>query len=123
MTKGFVSGSVLAGLLFAAAPAAAQGLEGLHSQRMEGGRLCFSEHTHVGTGSGSTRQAAEREAAGSWTGFTDLEYGGLWASYRLSASKTMSCSQAGGTWSCTTESRPCRPAGGGGAARRRPAKS
>ena len=51
----------IAGLSLAALPALAQssGLEGLHDQRHEGGRVCFSDHFHDGSGSGANRKQAE----------------------------------------------------------------
>ena len=116
MKNAMYVGAALAGFLFlGVGSASAQGLDGLHDQRVEGGKVCFSEHSHAGNGSGATRAAAERDAAGSWEGFTALEYGNLWGSFRLAAGKTMNCSQSGGSWSCYTEARPCRPAGGSGA--------
>ena len=79
-----------------------------HAARLEGGRVCYSEHAHYGSGSGNSRQAAERSAAGSWASFTDFEYGSAWANYGKAAGKNMSCSQSGGSWSCSVEARPCR---------------
>ena len=79
-----------------------------HESRLEGGRVCYSEHAHYGSGSGNSRQAAERAAAGSWASFTDFEYGSVWANYAKAAGKNMSCSQSGGSWSCSVEARPCR---------------
>ena len=94
--------------------ASAQGLDGLHDQRAEGGRWCMSDHFHYGSSSGqSTRAAAEREAASSWGGFTAWEYGNEWGSLRIAASRKMSCSQFGGSWGCEIEARPCRPMVGG----------
>ena len=104
--------------MVAALPAAAQGLDGLHDQRAEGGRWCMSDHSHAGSGSGSTRQAAERDAISNYAGFTAWEYGNNWGSYALAAGKSMSCSQGGGSWSCSLEARPCRPMSGGSGARR-----
>lgn len=79
-----------------------------HESRLEGGRVCYSEHAHYGSGSGNSRQAAERSAIGSWAGFTDFEYGSAWANFSKAAGKRMSCSQSGGSWSCSLEARPCR---------------
>ncbi len=79
-----------------------------HESHLEGGRVCYIEHAHYGSGSGSSRQAAERSAIGSWAGFTDFEYGSAWANYSKAAGKRMSCSQSGGSWSCSLEARPCR---------------
>jgi hypothetical protein len=104
----------VAALMGAGAPAAwAQetGLSDIHAQRLEGGRVCMTEHFHYGSGNGlPSRKAAEAEAIASWVGFTAWEYGDPWGSYRIAASRTMKCAQAGGTWSCETEARPCRRA-------------
>ena len=79
-----------------------------HASRLEGGRVCYSEHAHHGSGTGNTRQAAERSAIGSWAGFTDFEYGSAWANFSKAAGKRMSCSQSGSGWDCSLEARPCR---------------
>ena len=119
MLRRMFTGFVFAAVAIAGAGAAsAQGLDGLHDQRVEGGRVCMSDHTHAGSGSGATRQLAEREAAASYTSFTALEYGDAWGSWRLAAGRTTNCSQSGGSWSCSIEARPCRPGGGGKVARR-----
>jgi hypothetical protein len=98
--------------------ASAQGLEFLHDQRVEGGRVCMTDHFHYGSSGGqSTRAAAEREAISSWSGFTAWEYGNHWGSWRIAASKRMSCSQLTGTWGCQVEARPCRPQVGSGKSR------
>lgn len=108
-----ISASVF-GLVLAAAqwagPVSAQGLDFLHDQRVEGGRVCMTDHFHHGTSGGQpTRATAEREAIASWAGFTAWEYGNQWGSWRIAASKRVSCSQLTGTWGCQVEARPCRP--------------
>jgi hypothetical protein len=91
-------------------PVAAQGLEFLHAQRVEGRKVCFTEHIHYGSSTAqANRKAAEANAVGSWADFTILEYGGAWGSWRLAASKGMKCGSSGGGWSCSVEARPCRP--------------
>jgi hypothetical protein len=97
-------------MLGASAPVLAQdsGLVGLHDKRREGGRLCMSDHFHDGAGSGATRKAAEAGAIRNWVEFTAWEYGGAWGSYSNAASKSMRCSNSGGSWSCSTSARPCR---------------
>jgi hypothetical protein len=84
------------------------GLAGMHSWVRVGGRTCMLDHFHDGSGSGSTRAAAQRAAIRSWIDFTAWEYGGRWASYGASLSKRMSCSGGPGNYSCSTSSRPCR---------------
>jgi hypothetical protein len=88
------------------------GLDSLHEQVRVAGKICMLDHFHSGSSAGqSSRKQAEVEAVASWASFTAFEYGNNWGSYRLSESKRMSCSQSGGGWSCTVESRPCKPAG------------
>ena len=111
--------SVLIGLAGAAmlssGSASAQGLEFLHEQRAEGGRICFTDHFHYGSSSGeASRAAAERSAISSWAGFTALEYGNNWGSWRIAANRKMACSQSGAGWGCEAEARPCKPAFGRG---------
>ena len=120
----FVASAIGIGFMaIAAQPAMAQGLDGLHDQRAEGGRWCMSNHPHAGAGSGPTRQAAERDAAANYSSFTAWEYGNSWGSWSLAAGKAANCVQSGTSWSCNIEARPCRPiSGGGGTARRARAK-
>lgn len=106
---GFAAGALLSTSL--ASTASAQGLEFLHSHRVEGGRVCFADHFHAGSSSGETsRAAAERAAIASWVGFTALEYGNLWGRWSLAASKSVNCSRSVG-WGCQVEARPCRMGG------------
>lgn len=86
--------------------------EALHDLRMEGGRLCMSDHFHYGSSNGgANRKSAETEAIRSWADFTAFEYGNAWADYRIAASKTMKCSGGAGTsWSCSVEARACKRA-------------
>lgn len=89
----------------------------LHAQRVEGGRVCLSDHFHYGSSSNQpTRKQAEAEAISSWASFTDFEYGRSWADFRIAASRGMNCQQTGSGWSCNLEARPCKR---GGAARKR----
>ncbi|HEX7074293.1 MAG TPA: hypothetical protein VF226_09655 [Hyphomicrobiaceae bacterium] len=86
------------------------GLASIHEQRREGNRICMSSHFHNGSSSGQkTRKLAEAAAIKDWAGFTAWEYGTIWAHYKLAASKSMNCSEEGGTWRCQLEARPCRP--------------
>lgn len=105
-----ITGILLAGsITLLASPVLAQGLEALHDQRVEGRKVCFSDHFHYGSSNGQpNRKAAEASAIASWAGFTDLEYGSAWASWRLAASKGVNCTPSGGAWSCSIEARPCR---------------
>lgn len=111
----YIAAGFACGVVLSAGPAWAQGMgmDGLHAQVRIGGKVCMVDHFHNGASSGkATRKAAEAEAIGSWASFTAWEYGDNWGSWRLSESKSMNCGQSGGSWACTIESRPCRPAGG-----------
>jgi hypothetical protein len=78
-----------------------------HDLRREKGKTCMSDHWHYGSGSGSSRKAAENDAIKSWSSFTALEYGSDWARFSRAASRSLSCSQSG-DWSCQLEARPCK---------------
>lgn len=81
----------------------------LHSVRREGGRLCLVDHWHYGSsGTETSKAAAQRAAIRSWSDFTDLEYGSVWARFNRAASRKMGCSPKGGGWQCDVEARPCR---------------
>jgi hypothetical protein len=111
----YVAAGLACGLALSAEAAWAQGmgLDGLHAQARVGNKICMIDHFHNGASSGkASRKAAEAEAIAAWAGFTAWEYSGAWGSWRLSESKSMNCGQSGGSWGCTIESRPCRPAGG-----------
>ena len=105
-------------VLTGAGPSFAQSLSDLHSQRVEGGRVCMSDHFHHGSSSGQpNRAAAERSAIENWSGFTAWEYGNNWGSWRIAGSRKVECSQSGSGWACSVEARPCRPQIGGRAKR------
>src|SRR5919206_2909201 len=75
------------------------GLDAIHSQRREGGRVCFADHFHYGSSYNvGSRRAAELTAVRSWADLTVLEYGSSWGSYRLAASKSMRCGRGSGLW-------------------------
>ncbi|WP_072396655.1 hypothetical protein [Hyphomicrobium sp. CS1GBMeth3] len=80
----------------------------MHDLRREGGRTCFTDHYHYGSGSGKTKAAAQKAAIGSWASFTDFEYGSDWARFSRAASKGISCSQGGGSIDCQIQARPCK---------------
>ena len=56
-------------------PAAADqtGLHATHDLRKEGGRTCFTDHWHYGSGKGSSKKAATADAISGWASFVDLE--------------------------------------------------
>jgi len=102
-----------AGVLVFAAPVMADetGLAAMHDQRRERGRICFVDHYHYGSSAGQpSKRAAIVMAVKSWAGFTDFEYGSLWAHWGRAASKKVKCGQTGigGPWSCDISARPCR---------------
>lgn len=101
-TRVFVAGLVL-GSASLAARADDNGLAYMHDLR---GR-CFADHFHYGTGSGGSRAAAMRDAIGSWSSFTDFEYGSDWARWSRATSKQASCSRSGSGYSCEISARPC----------------
>ena len=103
--------SAAAVLTLASLPAVAQstGLDGLHDKRREGGRVCFTDHFHDGSGSGANKKQAEIAAIQSWSDFTSWEYGAAWGSFRNAASKSLKCSGTPGSMTCSVSARPCRP--------------
>ena len=114
-----VFASILAAAAIALAPLAAKahstrgehGLAGMHKLHMEKGRLCMADHPHFGqTGSWPTLKMARAKAVKSWSGFTRLEYGDAWASFRVAVAKKFDCSPTAGArgqaWTCTVEARP-----------------
>jgi hypothetical protein len=81
----------------------------MHDLRKEGGRTCFTDHFHYGSGTGATKAAAQKAAIGSWASFTDFEYGSDWARFSRAAGKGMTCSRTGsGGYDCQIEARPCK---------------
>ena len=94
------------------------GVASIHEWRRFGDKTCFVDHTHEGSGSGSSQKAAMGEAIDSWQQFTALEYGTDWGSYARSINKTANCSQASGGFSCHVESIPCMSGSGGRPVRR-----
>jgi len=86
------------------------GLAASHDLRMEGNRICFSDHYHYGSSmGGKTKRAAEIEAIKSWAGFVAFEYGNDWANFAKSGSKSMKCNAPyQGSWSCDLSARPCK---------------
>jgi hypothetical protein len=100
--------TVIVGAGALAAAADDSGLAYSHDLRREGGRKCFLDHYHYGSGSGPSRAAAQKDAIASWVGFTDFEYGSDWAHYGRAASKRISCSSSGSGFECQIEARPCK---------------
>lgn len=84
------------------------GLDSMHEQRREAGRVCMSDHFHYGSGAGRTKPIALADAISSWQSFTDFEYGGRWASWKRSASKEIKYASTPQGFAADISSRPCR---------------
>ena len=61
--------------------AAETGFAGIHPWSKVGKKTCLVGHQHAGSGSGNSLKEAQSRAIGSWSSFTDLEYGDSWANY------------------------------------------
>lgn len=93
--------------------AANAGLDKLHKQRVEGGRVCFIDHWHYkASGAWPSKAEAQAAASKSWSRFTGAEYGPQWGDLRNAAEVGMECGSVAGhrgpTWSCNLKARPCR---------------
>jgi hypothetical protein len=110
--KGIVKAlAAVAAVCAVSAPALADdtGFAYTHDLRREGGRTCFTDHYHYGSGAGATKAVAQKEAIGSWASFTDFEYGSDWARFSRAASKGINCSRTGsGGFDCQIQARPCK---------------
>ena len=84
------------------------GFDSIHATMRVGGKTCFIDHSHGGSGNGASRQVAEAQAIKSWYGYTAGEYGSDWANINKAIKKSMRCSQSGGSWSCDVDATPCR---------------
>lgn len=100
--------AVLLGASVAPLMAYETGFSNMHSQARVGNKQCMTTHFHYGSGTGTTQQAAQREAISSWQSFTDFEYGSAWASFRNAAARAQSCNRGGSGFSCQVEGRPCK---------------
>ena len=104
-----VSACVVAFATTGTAMAGDNGLAGIHDLRREGRKLCMSDHFHNGNSAGQASKAIALNAAiSSWAGFTELEYGSDWASFKKAASKQVTCTQSGAGWGCDINARPCK---------------
>ena len=100
--------AVAAAVVATVANADVTGFDAMHTQARVGNKMCMTDHWHYGSGSGSTKAAAQKDAISSWQSFTDFEYGSDWARFSKAVAKKVSCSQSGGSYSCQVEARPCR---------------
>ena len=80
----------------------------LHSTMRVGGKMCFTDHSHSGSGTGASRKIAEMQAINSWASFTAFEYGSDWSKLGKAVKKSMNCSGGGSNWSCSLEATPCK---------------
>lgn len=94
--------------LHSAAHADNTGFDSIHSQVRIGGKTCFADHSHGGSGSGATRKIAEMQAIKSWYGYTAGEYGSDWANIGKAVKRSMTCSGSGNNYTCDVEATPCR---------------
>lgn len=84
------------------------GLAASHALRKEGGKTCFTDHYHSGSGDGATKDAARAVAARDWAGFVDFEYGSDWARFSRAASVSVKYTKAEKGWTAWIEARPCK---------------
>ena len=84
------------------------GFASIHALVRAGGRTCFADHSHSGSGAGANRQMAEMQAIRSWYSFTAGEYGSDWANINKAIRKSMRCTGPAGGWSCDVEATPCK---------------
>lgn len=99
---------VLGVFVSTAAAADDTGVASMHTFVKSGGKTCFADHAHSGTGDGVTKAAAEAAARKEWYAYTAGEYGTDWASWAKSAAKKVTYTKAEKGWSATVESRPCK---------------
>lgn len=102
----------LAALLAAGIPAQA-GLDKLHRQAVEDGRVCMTSHRHfTSSGAWPSEAMARATATRRWESFTAAEYGRAWGSLTNAASVTWKCGESKGRrglqFSCELSARPCR---------------
>lgn len=108
-----ISGCWIAGIVVAVAlPAQAfadeTGLASSHDLVKSGGRLCFADHVHSGSGDGASKEGARSAAIRAWADFVDLEYGSSWAHFSVAAGAKTKYIKAEKGWNATVEARPCR---------------
>lgn len=104
-----VSAAVICALLLSA-PARADdtGFASSHDLRKEKGKLCMSDHDHLGTADGKTKPAAKAAAVKVWETYTAFEYGSDWARYSRAAPVSTEYTKAETGWTAVVTSRPCK---------------
>jgi hypothetical protein len=103
-----IAAAGLAGCLSAQVMADDTGLASSHTLRKEGGKTCFTDHYHSGSGDGATKDAARAVAARDWAGFVDFEYGSDWARFSRASSISVKYTKAEKGWTAWIEARPCK---------------
>ncbi len=85
------------------------GLSALHTKVRIGNRLCYTSHLHHGSGTGTSKRAAIRQAIKTWSSFTVWEYGSDWGRFSRAAGKSADCTVSGSRgWRCNVKARACR---------------
>jgi hypothetical protein len=97
-------------LAFGTASAAADdtGFATSHSMVKVGGKSCFADHAHSGSGDGKTKGVALQAALKSWWEYTAGEYGSDWARWGKSAGQVVKYTKTESGWSAYVQSRPCK---------------
>lgn len=103
-----IAATGLAGCLSVQVMADDTGLASSHTLRKEGGKTCFTDHYHSGSGDGATKDAARAVAARDWAGFVDFEYGSDWARFSRASSISVKYTKAEKGWTAWIEARPCK---------------
>lgn len=84
------------------------GLASSHTLRKEGGKTCFADHVHSGSGDGLTKDAARAAGVRAWADFVDFEYGSNWARFSKASGVSVRYTKAEKGWTAWVEARPCR---------------
>ena len=98
-------------LIPGAARADSGGMANLHDQARYGNRVCFTDHTHSGSGSSYVKAAAIADAKRAWSDFVVFEYGGEWGSFEKAVNQSVTCGGLSSSYQCTASANACRPAG------------
>lgn len=84
------------------------GFAGSHTWRKEGGRTCFADHVHSGSGEGATKETARAVAARDWANFVNFEYGSDWARFSKASGVSVRYTKAEKGWTAWIDGRPCK---------------
>lgn len=103
--------ALAATLIPGAARADSGGLANLHDQARYGNRVCFTDHTHSGSGNSQRKAAAIADAKRAWSDFVVFEYGDEWGSFEKAVNQSISCNGLSSGYQCVALANACRPAG------------